>query len=669
VTTPTTALRARTRSTSSDGQGQVGRQDQGQAHQGRQGEGQGEERRLPARPVDEPVALPGDGGCGQAPLRGQEQAIKGQERASDQAQKNYTNWFGQYRQAVDQATQRSQQYAMDATNAIKGLADSSGQVDSQNRDQMLHRLQKDAATRGATVDPSIAQISTQALASRRAGLDNHAAASLRVGTAQTQYMNDQRRIGSGREVNAHLTEQGRKRNLQQQFTQLKGQEGDYATTYKAGRVSDERKTQVAAAGLGLKAKDINAKLRSLAEQRDEASIAAGNSAHHAGGGEAKADPQGKPLSPRPSGWRSSATGAAEATTPARTPPEGLEQAGQAVGHLDQVQHRHHEQGAAHPPDQGRVPGHPESRDHPHPEREGYQGPRGRRGPRHRVSASCRWGPTTEPGRATESTSASASRRAGSLVGFIGQVQRTNRRFSGPSRSSTRRTAVRVIASRPVQRVVRSASPSHIAHGVLSSHGVQRAARGGAKQVRVQRQAQAAAQRKSQQQSQRKQIAVNLLNSSSHGVRLPKTTVPKTVFNTKIAPTGIAKQAAQQAAKYQPQQSSQVKVRASRLKEQAGTSLPKPKLSTPPPKYGKGKNQPHPFKAGKGISKAIDTVGRLSAQGVHMVPPRPQGQVPRTSRRTRSTSPPGTAQTAYGVGRPGSPRRTGTRSPRRLCTRA
>jgi tellurite resistance protein len=100
---------------------------------------------------------------------GQEQAIKGQERASDQAQKNYTNWFGQYRQAVDQATQRSQQYAMDATNAIKGLADSSGQVDSQNRDQMLHRLQQDAATRGATVDPSIAQISTQALASRRAG--------------------------------------------------------------------------------------------------------------------------------------------------------------------------------------------------------------------------------------------------------------------------------------------------------------------------------------------------------------------------------------------------------------------------------------------------------------------------------------------------------------------
>jgi hypothetical protein len=120
-------------------------------------------------------------------------------------------------------------------------------------------------------------------------------------------MNDQRRIGSGREVNAHLTEQGRKRNLQQQFTQLKGQEGDYATTYKAGRVSDERKTQVAAAGLGLKAKDINAKLSDRgAEQRDEASIAAANNATHAGCGEAQAA-AGQAAESRPSGWRSSAT--------------------------------------------------------------------------------------------------------------------------------------------------------------------------------------------------------------------------------------------------------------------------------------------------------------------------------------------------------------------------
>jgi hypothetical protein len=235
------------------------------------------------------------------------------------------------------------------------------------------------------------------------------------------------------------------------------------------------------------------------------------------------------------------------------------------------------------------------------------------------------------------------------VGFIRQVQRTNRRFSAPSHhASVRHVATQVLRSRPVQRTVRHYSAPHLARGVFRSHGVQHAARGSTRQIRA----------RSQRSSRRtatgptNQAIVNAvrtlstprifkqLSTSPTGKRYLKSpaalhdvarttlriasasALPEsskvsggtgaTVFNTRIGPTGIAKRAANYLPP--PAKSAEQAVRAARLREQAGTSLPKPRLSTPPPAYGRSHKGPHPFKAGKGISTAINTVGRALIHG-------------------------------------------------------
>jgi hypothetical protein len=70
------------------------------------------------------------------------------------------------------------------------------------------------------------------------------------------------------------------------------------------------------------------------------------------------------------------------------------------------------------------------------------------------------------------------------MGFIGQVQNTNRRFSGyHSRGGgARHTAGAVLRSPGVQHVARSYTPSHIARGVFRSRGVQHASRSAARRA-------------------------------------------------------------------------------------------------------------------------------------------------------------------------------------------
>lgn len=183
---------------------------------------------------------------------GQERELQSQARAQDRTAANAAGWFQDYRAAVDAATQRSQQNALATSQAIQGLSERSSVVDASNRNATLEQQQSSAASRGATVDPSLAGIATQAEASRRASMDNQAAASLRTGQSQTDYLGDQSRIGAGRQVQAQQSIQARKESIKQQIAALKAEEGDYANQYRANARVTERNNQATNAALGIK---------------------------------------------------------------------------------------------------------------------------------------------------------------------------------------------------------------------------------------------------------------------------------------------------------------------------------------------------------------------------------------------------------------------------------
>lgn len=191
----------------------------------------------------------------------EESALRGQVRASGQQQRNITDWYGQYQQAVEHARNATAEGYANAAAQIGQTANTSQASDQTARQQMIAKMQADAASRGATVDPTIAATGQQAEASRRTGLDEQQAATVRTGANQNAYLADVGRIGVGRTVQAHEQETSRKRAIKTQLAGLKGEKGDYAVQYRTNARNTERTNLATEAALGLKKKDLKQKIR------------------------------------------------------------------------------------------------------------------------------------------------------------------------------------------------------------------------------------------------------------------------------------------------------------------------------------------------------------------------------------------------------------------------
>jgi hypothetical protein len=199
---------------------------------------------------------------------GEQSSLQGQVRASGQAQRNITDWYGNYLNQVAGAAAQTAQGYQQAAGQIGAVADKSSQVDAGNRAAQIAAMRADAEKRGATVDPTLDQTGVQAEASRRVGLDEAQAATLRTGATQNAYLADRQRIGAGAAVQAHEQEAGRKRATKAKLTALQAEKGDYKVQYRTQRLQAERTARATDAALGLKQKDT------LADNRRADQIAA-----------------------------------------------------------------------------------------------------------------------------------------------------------------------------------------------------------------------------------------------------------------------------------------------------------------------------------------------------------------------------------------------------------
>lgn len=194
----------------------------------------------------------------------QRQEIAGQIRASRQQGRNVATWFDDYLEANRRAEARAKETAQQTAASIGQIADRSGATDRTNRQEMIAALRADAQTRGATVDPSLDATGVQAEASRRVGLDESAAGSLRTGQNQANYLGNEGRIGAGRKVQALTGEANRRANLRRTRADLRREEADYGQQVRQGLETTAFNQQVAQAGLGIRLKQTSISAKNAA---------------------------------------------------------------------------------------------------------------------------------------------------------------------------------------------------------------------------------------------------------------------------------------------------------------------------------------------------------------------------------------------------------------------
>jgi hypothetical protein len=179
--------------------------------------------------------------------------LQNELKVSRQMDTNLHGWYGNYLSQINQANAAQNAGYQDAATRIGALTDASTQVDRSNRTDLINRLSADAQRRGATVDPSIDQTGVQAEASRRTGLDEAQAATLRTGALENAYLADRGRIAAGAEVGAHQAEAGRRATVRATRQKTKLQAADYGQTVRTSLKSAESNRQLALATLGSKA--------------------------------------------------------------------------------------------------------------------------------------------------------------------------------------------------------------------------------------------------------------------------------------------------------------------------------------------------------------------------------------------------------------------------------
>lgn len=182
---------------------------------------------------------------------GQEQEIAGQRAVSAQMQRNIPAWYQDYQNALAMATQQRGAAYAGALGAQQNVANQSSALDAQQRAQTGQAMQADAASRGATVDPALAQQSQQAAASRRGALDQMAGLTAATGAAEVAFGANRQVVGAGQRLTAQLGEAQRGRSIDTAAQRLAGEKGSFSANARQKLIDNEHTKQLENKAFGL----------------------------------------------------------------------------------------------------------------------------------------------------------------------------------------------------------------------------------------------------------------------------------------------------------------------------------------------------------------------------------------------------------------------------------
>lgn len=170
--------------------------------------------------------------------------IAGERAVNQQMMTNIPAWYQEYQQALASARQNTAAAYASALGQQQQTADSSSALDTTQRGALNSQLAADAATRGQTVDPSIAATGQQAAASRRGALDSQRNLTAGIGATEVAYRAGREVVGAGQKVKALEAEAQRGRNIDKSASELAIKKGDFATTTRQKLIDSEHQKQL-----------------------------------------------------------------------------------------------------------------------------------------------------------------------------------------------------------------------------------------------------------------------------------------------------------------------------------------------------------------------------------------------------------------------------------------
>lgn len=188
---------------------------------------------------------------------------------NQQQQTRDAGWFDQYTQAVQAAEARQQAQAAQANQQIQALSNAGTNASNQQRDQLVAQMQADAAARGATVDPSVAQTADQASAVRRALTDSFGAMLATQGAAGGDFLRSQELAG-GQAKLEHLNDLLKQRSaIDEDISALSREKGAYGVSYEQDQRDAARKRLLENQAFGLDTQKAAETARDRAHRRSE----------------------------------------------------------------------------------------------------------------------------------------------------------------------------------------------------------------------------------------------------------------------------------------------------------------------------------------------------------------------------------------------------------------
>lgn len=182
----------------------------------------------------------------------QEQALGAQQQRAQSLGRDQNDWYAAYRAELAQHASNAQQIGAAAVAQDAQLAQGARGLDQSQSDAQLKQMQADAATRGGTVDPSLAQTASNASAVRQQMLAGFGSQQAATGAAHSQYADTLAHVvAPAQQLQAQAQASNRVQDILNQITALQGDKGAYNQSYRTGRVADEQKTVLSKQALGL----------------------------------------------------------------------------------------------------------------------------------------------------------------------------------------------------------------------------------------------------------------------------------------------------------------------------------------------------------------------------------------------------------------------------------
>ncbi len=177
-----------------------------------------------------------------------------------QAQSAATNrnqdWYRQYQDDVNAAQSRQSQGQQALASQLQGMNQSGQDASLQSTQAIQGQMQADAASRGATVDPSVAGNAVQAASVRRALQDSFGAQLIGAAANQAAFTNSQGLVARQQGGERLQADQGQERKIRSDQATVAGQKGSYRTKFQADTIAGEAKAiqdaQLTAAATGQK---------------------------------------------------------------------------------------------------------------------------------------------------------------------------------------------------------------------------------------------------------------------------------------------------------------------------------------------------------------------------------------------------------------------------------